>query len=71
MAIAKYVVVGAILSTAAATPAAAEDCFIKVSRPAVAKPVTPKAAKPARAVKPAKAKPVASVRCRRCGPTTA
>ncbi|MCX7588896.1 hypothetical protein OUA97_21110, partial [Phenylobacterium sp. 58.2.17] len=65
MAIAKYVVVGAILSTAAATPAAAEDCFIKVSRPAVAKPAAPKAAKPARAVKPAKAKPAASVQARK------
>ena len=65
MAIAKYVVVGAILSTAAAAPAAAEDCFIKVSRPAVAKPAAPKAAAPHRAVKPAKAKPAASTQARK------
>ena len=65
MAVAKYVVMGAILTTAAAAPAAAEDCFIKVSRPAVAKPVAPKAAAPHRAVKPAKAKPAASAQARK------
>lgn len=51
MALAKYVVMSALLGSAVAGPAAAEDCFIKV-RPAAAAPAPkPKAAAPARAVK--------------------
>lgn len=64
MALAKYVVMSALLGSAVAGPAAAEDCFIKV-RPAAAAPSPkPKAAAPARAVKlssvqrPAQRKPV-------------
>lgn len=51
MALARYVMMSALLGSAVAGPAAAEDCFIKV-RPAAAAPAPkPKAATPARAVK--------------------